>query len=147
MTLMRNMGRASTTGQFPLFEFIVSRRDVLECFKWSREFFQKGCKEKGIDETKIINLQVLLSVGTGYGMTSMIPTFDPSDQELHRKMHELFLEFLEEGSRRGYVIEAPQGQESRLKAKQWTPEFYNYILTLKRMLDPNNIMNPGVLFL
>jgi FAD/FMN-containing dehydrogenase len=57
------------------------------------------------------------------------------------------VEFFEQARRRGYIIEAAQSHESRLRAKSWTPEFNNYVLGMKKYLDPNNIMNPGVYFL
>ena len=61
-------------------------------------------------------------------------------------MPELMKEFFNQVRHRGYVVEASQGYESKVKAKSWTPEFYNYALTLKKALDPNNIMNPGIYF-
>jgi len=145
--LVREMGKLGTMGEQPMFELIVSRRDILEALKWSREWIFNSLAEKGIDRAKLTIISVLLSAGTGYGMTSVVPMFDQNDQELSRVIHELLVEFLEQAMRRGYVIEATQGHESRLKARQWTPEFYNYVLTLKKTLDPNNIMNPGVFFL
>ncbi len=77
----------------------------------------------------------------------MLPFVDRNDRELNRTIYEVWVEFLEQARRRGYGIDGTQGYESRLIAKQWTPEFYSYVLTLKKTLDPNNIMNPGVFFL
>jgi FAD/FMN-containing dehydrogenase len=79
-------------------------------------------------------------------MTTTVPHFDQNNRELSEAIHEMWVEFLEQAMRRGYVIESSQGHESLLKARQMTPEFYNWLLTLKKTLDPNNIMNPGVYF-
>ncbi|MFC1925665.1 FAD-binding oxidoreductase [Chloroflexota bacterium] len=140
------MSKWATMGMFPLFELIVSRRDILETLKWSREYLFDSLKERGIDPTRLPIISGLLSAGTGNGMTTTEPFVDQSDKEFNNVVHEIWLEFLEQARRRGYVVEATQGHESRLLAKSWTPEFYNYVLSLKKFLDPNNIMNPGVFF-
>jgi len=88
----------------------------------------------------------LLSSGTGSGMTTIVPFTDQNDRELRQAIYEILVEYLEQAMRRGYVPEATQGHEAKLKARQWTPEFYDFVLTLKKTLDPNNIMNPGVYF-
>jgi len=79
-------------------------------------------------------------------MIGVTPMIDQSDEELNRNTYEMMVEFLEQAMRRGYVPEGSQGHESRLKARQWTPEFYSFAMMLKKTLDPNNIMNPGVYF-
>ena len=144
--LCREYGLFTAMGKFPVFELLVSRRDMLECFKWSREFYEKSVMEKGIDESKIVRMESIVFSGVTAGATSIAAFFDANDRELYRKLQELYIEFEEEATRRGYVVEAPQGHLSKLRAKQWTPEYYNYILTLKKALDPNNIMNPGIFF-
>lgn len=141
-----DMGRQATLGLIPLFENIVSRRNILESMKWSREYLFNSFREKGVDATKIPIVSGLLSVGTGNGMTFTDPYLDQSNPEIISTVREIWMEFLEQNRRRGYGVECTQGHESRLMAKSWTPEFYNYALTMKKTLDPNNIMNPGVFF-
>ncbi len=143
---VQDTGRMATYGQFPLMELMVSRRDILEAYKWSREFYFNALAKRGMDRNAIPIISVLLFAEPGHGMTSVTPMIDQSDRELVKMIHEFMVEFLEQAMRRGYVPEATQGHESRLKARQWTPEFYNFALTLKKTLDPNNIMNPGVFF-
>jgi len=52
-TFSRDLGLLATMGQLPLFELFASRRDALECFKWSREFVLKGLGEKSNDRSEI----------------------------------------------------------------------------------------------
>ena len=118
---------------------------------WSRSFgtslyFQRSAK--GIDESRYTNLGgCALASGPGLGTTSLLPCIDTSDPELVVIVRELHEQFLVEAARRGYVIGACSGFEARVKAlHEWRPEYYNYVLNLKKMLDPNNIMNPGVFF-
>ena len=146
VSFVQDTGKLATYGQFPLFELMLSRRDILEAYKWSREWIFNTLEKKGADRTKTNIVGGILSAWTGSGMITIIPLFDQSDTELHVKIHETLVEWLEQSMRRGYVIESTQGHESRLKARSWTPEFYNFALTLKKTLDPNNIMNPGVFF-
>ena len=146
-TFAHEISQMGTLGQLPLFELILSRRDILEAFKFTRAFVLNGLIERGVDPTTVPLISCLLSAGTGYGMISVIPAFNASDKKLAKAIHEMLVEWLEQAMRRGYVPEATQGHESLLKARQWTSEFYNYVRTLKKILDPNNIMNPGVFFL
>jgi len=143
---VQDLGRMASYGQFPLCELMLSRRDILDSYKWSREWLFEEFSKRGIDRTKVPIISVLLFAEPGHGMTSVTPLIDQSDKELHRKIYEIQVEYLEQAMRRGYVPEASQGHESRLKARQWTPEFYSFALNMKKTLDPNNIMNPGVYF-
>jgi len=144
--LVREMSKLGSMGEQPMFELIVSRRDCLEALKWTREYVFNSLRERGFDPTKIPTISGCLPAGTGSGMTTTVPHFDQNDRELSEAIHEMWVEFLEQGMRRGYVIESTQGHESILKARQMRPEFYNWLLTLKKTMDPNNIMNPGVYF-
>jgi len=145
------MGKMSGTGQMPYFEFHVCRRDLLEAYTWGREYLLSLFRERGIlsdlsDMSKVKTVALIFPFGTGCGVISLVPFFDQNDRELERTIHELMVKFFEQVRRRGYAIEGSQGYQSRLKASQWTPEFYDYVLTQKKTLDPNNIMNPGVFF-
>jgi glycolate oxidase len=143
------MGKMATLGAHGYFEHIICRRDILEALKWSREYFLNLMKKKGIlsdlsDFSRVKTFTIMIPVGLGCGTVCITPWFDQNDKKLKKIIYEALLEYLEEGLHRGYVIEGSQGRESRLKAKQWTPGFHNFILSLKKMMDPNNIMNPGI---
>jgi len=146
-TFVQDMNQMATLGLTPLFETFVSRRDLLEIFKWSREYFLRSLRERGIDTSRVPAMAGLSSAGIGYGISSIVPLIDQNDSELVKAVHEILVEYFEQAMRRGCPLDASQGLQSRLKAKQWTPEFYDFVLTLKKTLDPNNIMNPGVYFL
>jgi len=143
---VQDMGRMATYGQFPLHELMVSRRDIEECYKWAREYVIGSFRKRGIDKTRYQLISPCLFAEPGHGMIGVTPMIDQSDEELSRNVYEMMVEFLEQAMRRGYVPEGSQGHESRLKARQWTPEFYSFAMMLKKTLDPNNIMNPGVYF-
>ena len=44
----------------------------------------------------------------------------------------------------GAFIDAQQGNLTGFIASNWSPEFRQFMLNLKRTIDPNNIMNPGL---
>ncbi|MFC1925037.1 FAD-binding oxidoreductase, partial [Chloroflexota bacterium] len=129
------------------FELLVSRRDMLECHKWMREFMFNAMRKRGIDIGKRVLMPgTIMPTGTGCGLSAYDPLVDENDREAVRALYEAWLEFFEQARRRGYVMENSHGHQAKLRAKTWTPEFYNFALTLKKTLDPNNIMNPGVHF-
>ena len=127
-------------------EVTTSARDALEAHKWSCEWFYSALAERGVDKDNMVIMPLLFPFGSSCWDTCMVPFFDQRDKKMHGIMHELMVEYLELARRRGYIIEASQGHESRIRAQSWTPEYYQYVRNLKKMLDPNNIMNPGVYF-
>jgi glycolate oxidase len=144
--MTQEMSVFATLGQAPMLELIVPRSEILECYKWAREHVLTALEKRGIDSKNIPFLSILLPTGTGYGMITVNVIADESNLKLAKDIYEIQVEFLEQGMRRGYVLEATQGHEARLKARQWTPEFFDFASTLKKALDPNNIMNPGLYF-
>jgi glycolate oxidase len=145
-TFTRGMSMLATMGQMPLFELILPRRDMLQSYKWTSEYLSKALEERGIDRSRLPIIAGLSSSGTGSGITSVVPLTDQSDEELCRAIYEIQVEYLEQAIRLGYVTDATQGYQAKLRARQWTPEFYDFVLNLKKTLDPNNIVNPGVYF-
>jgi len=141
-----DMGKMAAMGQLPFFEVLVSARDVLEAHKWSCEWMFSALAERGLDKDKLTILPLLLPFGPSCWDTCIVLFFDQRDKELHSTVHELMVEYLELSRHRGYVIEGSQGHESRLRAMSWTPEYYHYVRNMKKALDPNNIINPGVYF-
>ena len=147
-----DMGHLAIMGQMPYFEVLVPRRDMLEAYKWAREYALDLFRGRGVlsdwsDVTRLRTVAIMLPFGNGCGVVDIIPFFDQNDRELNRIIYELMVEYFEQAKSRGYLSSGSQGHESRVRARSWTPEYYNYVLTLKKMLDPNNIMNPGVYFL
>ncbi|MFC1924576.1 FAD-binding oxidoreductase [Chloroflexota bacterium] len=144
------VGKWASVGLFSLFELVVSRRDILEAVKWSNEFMDdvvRKMRERGIDTSKIpIVGSAMPAAPEGVGIIARGVCFDQNDKEAHEAIHESLLEFLEQAGRRGYIFDATHGVGSKIRAKFWTPEYYDFALTLKEILDPNNIMNPGVYF-
>ena len=57
-------------------------------------------------------------------------------------------ELQKEGYRRvvemGGLPEPHQGYASRASAAAWSPQYRGLMSGLKKMLDPNNILNPGL---
>lgn len=45
---------------------------------------------------------------------------------------------------RGLFTENTQGRDANVAARHWSPQFRAFMKSMKRTLDPNNIMNPGV---
>lgn len=85
----------------------------------------------------------------GDGNTHYRPLFDPTDPEEFARMQALRAEFDEAVLNR--FRGAPSGEHGigRLRAETlrnvWGPEIYGIMRDIKELLDPGNLLNPGVL--
>jgi len=87
--------------------------------------------------------QLLASGGVCNSVATM--TFDFSDPEKLKRAQELYNEIWEYNLDTGAVAPYRIGKESQSLMKRLKPEYISFMKTIKRALDPNNIMNPGVL--
>lgn len=71
--------------------------------------------------------------------------YDPTDPEIRRKAYGLWLKTLELAAEQGCGMHwiAKIGYVDNLMSRT-RPEYFNLLRTLKKALDPNNIMNPGI---
>jgi len=142
------VGKLANMGQMPFFELVVSKRDLLECIKWASEYLDNlmlKMSERGLDVSNIpLNRSFLPAGPEGIGIIAVTPFYKQDDKEVSKMVYEGFLEFLEQAHRRGYEFDGMHNNGSNYKARFWTPQYYAFVSTLKKTLDPNNIMNPGV---
>jgi FAD/FMN-containing dehydrogenase len=146
----KEIGKHATTGQMLFHEFICSKRDTLEGWKWLREHVLHEVipwlKSKGVDTSRVVPMGGVMPAGVGVGLIAYSMGYDQNDPNVRKYCHEAWFETIEQGRRRGYLPDVAQNVESKLLAKSWSPEVYTNMLNLKKHMDPNNIMNPGVFF-
>ncbi len=142
------VGKLAPMGQMPFFELVVSKRDLLESIKWACEYLDNliiKMSKAGIDTSNIPLNRTFLPAGPeGIGIMAVCPFYNQSNKEAGRMVHEGFLEFLEQAHRRGYQFDGTHNNGSKYKARFWTPSYNAFASMLKKTLDPNGIMNPGV---
>jgi glycolate oxidase len=144
----RNMGGGATLGPYTSYEWDCAPKDQVPMHKWMMTWFSEACKRYGIDEEKAIRKGIVfIPSGIGEAMYSFVPRFDTSDEVLNAKMVQMLEECLEEAAHMGMVLAGAQGREATTQARHWTPEYYDFALSIKKALDPNNIMSPGMYFL
>ncbi|RLC93789.1 MAG: hypothetical protein DRI39_04105 [Chloroflexi bacterium] len=87
--------------------------------------------------------QILASGGVCQSV-AMLPV-DFSDPEKLKKAQKLYSDIVDFYLDTGLAAIYRIGKESQYLMKRLKPEYISFMKTLKKALDPNNIMNPGVL--
>jgi FAD/FMN-containing dehydrogenase len=137
----REMGEFATGGRYYLNEVMCSLGDVQECFNTMSNLLFKRYEEAGITTRVSI---CALAMGTNQHCCSYIVWYNDDDPKESKVALDVFQEMFEVSTRNGWPADLTQGLGARLMAKYWAPGYANYMKLLKKSLDPNNIMNPGV---
>lgn len=66
------------------------------------------------------------------------------DPEKLKQAQDMYNEIVESYMDSGYAALYRVGKESQFLTKRFKPEYISFMKTIKKALDPNNIMNPGV---
>jgi len=117
-------------------------RGVLEVLKKNEDALSGGIPMIGAEHFFIFPLFL-----TGGGAAQSVPftPVDFSDPEKLKKAQELYEEIMEYYLDSGAVALYRVGKESQSLMKRFKPEYISFMKAIKKALDPNNIMNPGVL--
>jgi len=71
---------------------------------------------------------------------------DPADAVARSRASDFFKAWTRDALLAGAIIHFPQGNDlGDVAAEFYEPHYFDFLRTIKRALDPNNIMNPGVL--
>lgn len=142
--VFKNMGTVATIGMWSLLELVVGRKDFPDVFKEHAAWKDKKFKEKGI-EGRLTDFHLVFPIDETF-ISSVMLFYDDNDPELRKKVFELTHEFFDYINHRGYVsFESATGLSLATSThKFFRPEFRNFLYALKKAVDPNNIMNPGL---
>jgi FAD/FMN-containing dehydrogenase len=140
-TKWREMGALATAGKYTLMEVCSSLGDAPEMFNSLRKLIAKRYEERGM---LVRRQEMLMPVGPHNHIASFFVYYDETDPKYREGVLEVFKEFFDVAMSHGWYPDVNQGWANKMIAKYWTPAFSNFMLTMKRALDPNNIMNPGV---
>ena len=81
----------------------------------------------------------------GVSNTFAMTPVDFSDPGKLKKAQELYRAIVDSYMDTGVAALYRIGKESQYLMKRFKPEYISFMKTIKKALDPNNIMNPGVL--
>jgi len=137
----REMGTFGTPGTWSFFEYFASRSQALDCHLTMKKYIWDRLDKEGIEYEA--NLGFVPSTSTSWILTFII-WVRGEDKRAQQFLSQLFAEATEYACSRGWYPDCHQGWGTRMMAKYWPKEHYEFMKKMKRALDPNNIMNPGV---
>lgn len=142
--LLREFGNFITMGMWNWTEWIASIEDFPRIFLDIVEFMDKRYEEEGLDEYGCIRFDGYNPVERNYVYASTDIFFDDSIPECTKKVLKIGEEFKERVMKSGAFLGVGAGYHLwDSTAAYWSPVFHEFIRTLKKTLDPNNILNPG----
>jgi len=144
-TFWKDMGTASTFGMWVLLETILGREEFPGFWREHTEWREKFIRENGM-EGKVMSIEFFFPIDETFVIANEL-FYDDNDPEMREKMLRMSETWMGWILHKGRIsFEAACGWVmSKILPKYFTPEYRDILLTLKRAMDPNNIMNPGVL--
>jgi len=139
---LRQMGELSSHGTWNVMEYYCSRSQVLECREVMKEYIYGKCAEFGIPEPR--SQEILVSSLAHSWIVSFFIYLDGQDLKAQAFMQQLFADATDLAASHGWYGDCHQGWMTRCVARHWPKEKYEFMRKIKRTLDPNNIMNPGI---
>ena len=137
----REMGEFASPGTFAFFEYYLSRSQVKECHDVTIKFVHDRLNEAGVKFQA--NEGIVPSLSASW-IVSNIFWIDGEDKHAQRVMQETFADATELACANGWYPDCHQGWGTRMMAKYWPKEHFQFMMRMKKAFDPNNIMNPGV---
>jgi FAD/FMN-containing dehydrogenase len=80
----------------------------------------------------------------GVSNTFAMTPGDFMDPEKRKQAQDMYCEIVESYMDTGYAALYRIGKENQFLTKRFKPEYISFMKAIKKTLDPNNIMNPGV---
>lgn len=143
----RQLGKYyASRGKNKYYEHIVRKSDAPGFCKKQEQFVTKRLAAAGLegyvkDSVRYVIPKERHSVIAG--RLDFMDEFKMSDKQ-REEFIQIGYDEVEHTLEFGGFIESAQGDLTRKSAGAWEPAYHNFMKTLKKALDPNNILNPGL---
>ncbi|MEW6264079.1 MAG: FAD-binding oxidoreductase [Thermodesulfobacteriota bacterium] len=150
-TLMRFSGRQlgkwyASRGKFLYFEYLFGKSEAPAYLESQVAFVQERLKEAGLSDLVVDHVTYLIPKERHTYVLGQVYFFDENklDPEKMEAVRNISVEESTRVLEHGGFMEANQGSLANLSASVWSPSYTGLMKTLKKALDPKNIMNPGL---
>lgn len=127
-----------------LLAFMMGKREFPHAYAKVKSFLEEQIEQRGYDELDVSLMTYFSPVMRNAMYTTMSIIFDEETEggreaalELQKEGHRLVIEL-------GGSPEPHQGFASQANAEAWSPEYKALMSSLKKVFDPNNILNAGL---
>lgn len=143
----RNLGKSiASKGMYFTFQHVFQKTEALQYFSKQKKFIKNELGKTGLDKHVVDWVQYL--VPKQHHMIEVAQWFyipeDILSSEDKENLKNLQIEEAKEVlNNKGFLL-ANQGVFSKLSSQVWSPEYRRFVAVIKKAMDPNNIMNPGL---
>ncbi len=142
--VLSNMGNFVSLGEWVFLESIVPKKDFPCHYLKCRSFIRRRFEEEGLEAYGAICFDMILTCLQNAGFSGTNISYPDHIPEAREKVLKIAKEYYEFAVREGGFLWGHQGYGTEVLASFWSPTFYEFMLTLKRAIDPKNILNPGL---
>jgi FAD/FMN-containing dehydrogenase len=137
----REMGEFASMGTYTYFEYYMNRSQVRDCHHTMTKFAYDRLRKAGVE---FKSNEGIVPSGSHTWIVSTIVWVPGEDKHAQKVVQEAFADATGMAVSHGWYPDCHQGWGTRMMAKYWPKHHYELMKRLKRALDPNNIMNPGI---
>lgn len=141
--MYREMGKLASMGMWMFLETHIPKEDLPRLFRKYCSLIDQRAREKGLEEYGLFRSDVLMPVGHNQCYVSTNIFWHENVLEARRKVNEIADEFNTTTVNDGLFSTTAQRKPAEVAGANWSPAYYEFMRTLKRAMDPNNIINPG----
>jgi hypothetical protein len=143
----RQLGKwYASRGKFLYFEHIFKKSDAPTYLQEQNLYIDQRFKEARLDTLITDRVSYIVPKERHTVVLGTLVFFDENElsPEQVEEVRHIQIKEAENVLKRGGFLEGNQGVLTGLSASAWSSNYRQFIKTLKKALDPNNIMNPGL---
>jgi FAD/FMN-containing dehydrogenase len=142
--VLRDMGNYVSLGMWIWYESLAAKSDALNHFKRCRILIDRRFHEKRLDRYRAMRFDMIFPSDHNACYVSTDILWDDNYQEANKLIMEIADEYNNFIAENGAFPGVHQRHTDNSMASHWSPNFYDFMKTLKNAIDPNGILNPGL---